>query len=74
VWDATVEVALQAHWIDGETREPYHAAYADVLNVVMQDLCEAHAVQRASDLEARWAPGGAAGRSVRPFARDEASS
>ncbi|HIE5097590.1 TPA: hypothetical protein ACXNC8_003662, partial [Stenotrophomonas maltophilia] len=68
VWDATVEVALQAAWVDGETREPYHAAYAKVLRVVMQELSEAQAAQRAIDLEARWAPAVATGCSVRPFA------
>ncbi|MDT3470256.1 MULTISPECIES: hypothetical protein [Stenotrophomonas] len=71
VWDATVEVALQAPWVDGETREPYHCACANVLQTVMQELRGAQAAQRANDLEARWAPGDAMGVPVRPFARDK---
>lgn len=71
VWDATVEVALQAPWGDGETREPYHAAYEKVLQKAMHELSEAQAAQRANDLEARWAPGEAMGVPLRPFARDK---
>ncbi|HFT6977326.1 nucleotide-binding protein [Stenotrophomonas maltophilia] len=74
VWDATIEVALQAPWVDGETREPYHAAYANVLQIVMQELREAKAAQQASDLEARWAPGAVSGNSARPFARHTEAS
>lgn len=70
VWDATVEVALQAPWIDGEAREPYHSAYANVLSAVTQDLCKAQAAQRATDLEARWTPATAAHRYKRPFAEE----
>ncbi|MBT0177962.1 hypothetical protein, partial [Listeria seeligeri] len=71
VWDATVEVALQAPWVNGETREPYHAAYVKVLKAAMHELCGAQAAQRANDLEARWALGDAMGVPVRPFARDK---
>ncbi|WP_414488677.1 hypothetical protein [Stenotrophomonas maltophilia] len=74
VWDATVEVALQAPWVDGETREPYHCACANVLQTVMQELREAKAAQQASDLEARWAPGAVSGNSARPFARHTEAS
>ncbi|WP_241897779.1 hypothetical protein [Stenotrophomonas maltophilia] len=70
VWDATVEAALQAPWVNGETREPYHAAYANVLQIVMQKLREAQAVQRASDLEVRWTTATVAHRYKRPFAED----
>ncbi|MDH7547928.1 hypothetical protein [Stenotrophomonas geniculata] len=70
VWDDTVEVALQAPWVDGETREPYHAAYAKVLQVAMHQLCEAQAAQRANDLEVRWTTATVAHRYKRPFAED----
>ncbi|OBU57342.1 hypothetical protein [Stenotrophomonas maltophilia] len=74
VWDATVEIALQAPWVDGETLEPYHVAYGEVLKAAIQELCEAQAAQRASDLEARWAPGAVSGNSMRPFARHTEAS
>lgn len=70
VWDATVESALQALWVDGEAREPYHAAYANVLKAVTQELFKAQAAQRANDLEVRWTTTTVADRYKRPFAED----
>ena len=71
VWEATVEEALAALWVDREHREPFDSAFRIALNNMDVALSKAQAAQRETDLMARWAPGRDSGPRVRPLASED---
>lgn len=67
IWEATVEEALLAPWVDREHREPYANAFSGALSAIETALKKAQAEQQQRDLHARWGAGSEGGERVRPF-------